>query len=108
MDADVPEAIRTDRVRLRQVLTNLVGNAVKFTEKGGVQVRAHVVEAHERHFVRFEVSDTGVGVPIGKRDEIFNEFVQADSSACPQIRRHGTWSGHLAQACRSHGRRDRH
>jgi PAS domain S-box-containing protein len=80
MDADVPEAIRTDRVRLRQVLTNLVGNAVKFTEKGGVQLRAHVVEAHERHFVRFEVSDTGVGVPIGKRDEIFNEFVQADST----------------------------
>ena len=80
MDSQVPQAIRIDGVRLRQVLTNLVGNAVKFTEKGGVKICAHVVEAHERHFVRFEVSDTGVGVPIAKRDEIFNEFVQADSS----------------------------
>jgi PAS domain S-box-containing protein len=77
--AQVPSAVRCDRVRLRQVLTNLVGNAVKFTEKGGVRVDVGVVEARERHFIRFDVSDTGVGVPIAKRDEIFNEFVQADS-----------------------------
>src|SRR5579864_1556488 len=77
--AQVPSAVRCDGVRLRQVLTNLVGNAVKFTEKGGVRIDVGVVEAHERHFVRFDVSDTGVGVPIAKRDEIFNEFVQADS-----------------------------
>jgi len=77
--AQVPNVVRCDRVRLRQVLTNLVGNAVKFTEKGGVRVDVGVVEAHERHFIRFDVSDTGVGVPIAKRDEIFNEFVQADS-----------------------------
>jgi PAS domain S-box-containing protein len=80
MEAGVPQAVRSDRDRLRQVLTNLIGNAVKFTEKGGVQVRVRVVEARGRHFVRFEVSDTGVGVPIEKRDEIFNEFVQADST----------------------------
>jgi PAS domain S-box-containing protein len=76
----VPSAVRSDRVRLRQVLTNLVGNAVKFTEKGGVRVDVRIVEARERHFIRFDVSDTGVGVPIAKRDEIFNEFVQADST----------------------------
>jgi PAS domain S-box-containing protein len=80
LDAQVPQAIRIDGVRLRQVLTNLVGNAVKFTEKGGVQVAVRVVEANERRFIRFDVSDTGVGVPIAKRDEIFNEFVQADST----------------------------
>ena len=80
LDADVPEVIRADSVRLRQILTNLVGNAVKFTEKGGVQIHGHVVEANERRYLRFEVSDTGVGVPLEKRDEIFNEFVQADSS----------------------------
>jgi PAS domain S-box-containing protein len=80
MEGGVPQAVRSDRDRLRQVLTNLIGNAVKFTEKGGVQVRVRVVEARGRHFVRFEVSDTGVGVPIEKRDEIFNEFVQADST----------------------------
>jgi len=76
----VPSAVRSDRVRLRQVLTNLVGNAVKFTDKGGVRVDVRIIEARDRHFIRFDVSDTGVGVPIAKRDEIFNEFVQADST----------------------------
>ncbi len=80
VDPNVPSVIRTDSLRLRQVLTNLVGNAVKFTEKGGVEVHAYVSEANDRHYVRFDVRDTGVGVPTEKRDEIFNEFVQADSS----------------------------
>ena len=79
-DAAVPLVVRSDSVRLRQVLTNLVGNAVKFTERGGVELHAHVVERHDRHFLRFDVRDTGVGVPKEKRDEIFHEFVQADSS----------------------------
>jgi PAS domain S-box-containing protein len=77
---DVPEAIRSDSLRLRQVLTNLVGNAVKFTERGGVELTACVVEGAERHFLRCEVRDTGVGVAKEKREEIFQEFVQADSS----------------------------
>ena len=75
-----PDAIRCDGLRLRQILTNLVGNAVKFTEKGGVRVSAAVTEEYGRKFVRFEVRDTGVGVPAEKRDEIFKEFMQADSS----------------------------
>ncbi len=73
---DVPLTIRADEGRLRQVLTNLVGNAVKFTERGGVCVE--VKPAGD--FLRFEVRDTGVGVPPAKRQEIFQEFVQADSS----------------------------
>ncbi len=77
---DVPVTVRTDRVRLLQVLNNLVGNAVKFTEKGGVRIHVSVLEGRERRFLRFEVRDTGVGVPTGKRAEIFEEFVQADSS----------------------------
>ena len=77
---DVPKAIRTDAIRLRQVLTNLVGNAVKFTEKGGVRIDATLIAERERSFLRFEVRDTGVGVPVEKRKEIFDEFVQADSS----------------------------
>ncbi len=77
---DVPRAVRTDGVRLLQVLNNLVGNAIKFTDKGGVRVDAMMVEGRERRFVRFEVRDTGVGVPAEKRKEIFEEFVQADSS----------------------------
>jgi PAS domain S-box-containing protein len=77
---DVPLSIRADEGRLRQVITNLVGNAVKFTEKGGVCVEV-MQQTHEQNsFLRFDVRDTGVGVPPAKRQEIFEEFVQADSS----------------------------
>jgi CheY-like chemotaxis protein len=65
---------------MRQILTNLVGNAVKFTQKGGVIVRVSLVKQDEQQFLRFDVLDTGVGVPVEKRDEIFDEFVQADST----------------------------
>ncbi len=78
--SDTPAAVRTDGVRLRQVLTNLVGNAIKFTEKGGVRVDVGLEDQRGRRFLRFEVRDTGVGVPIEKRKDIFDEFVQADSS----------------------------
>ncbi len=78
--ADVPRIVRADGTRLRQVVTNLVGNAVKFTEKGGVSLTVSLVSGEERHFLRFEVRDTGVGVAPEKRAEIFEEFVQADSS----------------------------
>ena len=77
---DVPSVIRIDEVRFRQVLTNLMGNAVKFTENGGLCVWVKMFDGRERGFVRVEVRDTGVGVPAGKRQEIFQEFVQADSS----------------------------
>jgi PAS domain S-box-containing protein len=75
---DVPQAIRGDHVRLRQVLTNLMGNAVKFTETGGVCVALSM--AKDGDILKVEVRDTGVGVPPQKRQEIFQEFVQADSS----------------------------
>lgn len=76
---DVPVMTRTDRMRLKQVLINLIGNAVKFTEKGGVLVNVSLVPG-EQSFIRFAVHDTGIGVPENKRKEIFEEFVQADSS----------------------------
>jgi PAS domain S-box-containing protein len=78
--ADAPQVIRADALRLRQILTNLVGNAVKFTERGGVRVDVNIAEMRGRRMLRFEVRDTGVGVAPEKRVEIFNEFVQADSS----------------------------
>jgi PAS domain S-box-containing protein len=77
---DTPALIRADAVRVRQVLTNLVGNAVKFTEKGGVRVDVRTAENRDRRLLRFEVHDTGVGVPAAKRADIFREFVQADST----------------------------
>ncbi len=78
--AEVPEIVRGDDLRLRQVLTNLVGNAIKFTDKGGVRIDVTLFEGAERRYLRFDVRDTGVGVPPGKRAEIFQEFVQVDSS----------------------------
>ena len=80
VERDVPRIIRVDEIRFRQVLTNLMGNAVKFTEKGGICVVLKMFEGRDRDFLRVEVRDTGVGVPPQKRQEIFQEFVQADST----------------------------
>ncbi|HUO02662.1 MAG TPA: ATP-binding protein, partial [Rhizomicrobium sp.] len=76
---DVPRAIRTDEMRLRQVLTNLAGNALKFTAQGGVCIHLAMAEGRGKPFLAVEVRDTGVGVPVEKRQDIFQEFVQADS-----------------------------
>jgi PAS domain S-box-containing protein len=73
---DVPQIVLADEGRLRQIITNLMGNAVKFTERGGVCVE--VKQAQD--MLRFDVRDTGVGVPPAKRQEIFQEFIQADSN----------------------------
>src|SRR5215471_6418729 len=81
--ADVPHIVKADGVRLRQVLTNLIGNAIKFTEQGGVLVSVRVerrTPAGGHCALRVSVRDTGIGVPADKQTEIFNDFVQADSS----------------------------
>jgi PAS domain S-box-containing protein len=77
---NVPRVVRLDEVRFRQVLTNLLGNAVKFTERGGICVDVAMRRTYDRQFLHVEVRDTGVGVPAEKRKDIFQEFVQADSS----------------------------
>lgn len=70
-----------DAVVLRQVLANLLGNAIKFTEKGSVTVSATLLEEDkEKSIVRFEVSDTGIGIAVDKQHKIFESFTQADSS----------------------------
>src|SRR5205085_4338544 len=74
-----PDLVRSDGVRMRQILTNLVGNAIKFTETGGVRIDVNGVEDRGRRALRFEVQDTGVGIADDRREEIFKEFVQADS-----------------------------
>ncbi|MGZ6037114.1 MAG: PAS domain-containing protein [Phenylobacterium sp.] len=78
LDADVNLGwVRSDPVRLRQALFNLVGNAVKFTERGSVTVRCTSPRAG---FLRFEVIDTGVGIPAEAQDRIFQRFDQGDAS----------------------------
>jgi signal transduction histidine kinase/CheY-like chemotaxis protein len=76
---NLPHALLLDRIRLRQILINLVGNAVKFTDQGGVEVRiAWEKEETSSHVTLvIEVQDTGVGIPKDKLDKIFKPFVQA-------------------------------
>jgi two-component system, sensor histidine kinase and response regulator len=77
----VPERLRGDPGRLRQVLVNLVGNAVKFTEEGEVSVTLEKVgDIVDGAKVRFEVRDTGIGIPADKLDYIFESFHQVDGS----------------------------
>jgi PAS domain S-box-containing protein len=82
VDADVPDALVGDAGRLRQVLLNLIGNAVKFTKEGEVVVRAEVAggTTPDRVAVRFSVSDTGIGIPPDKQEKIFRAFEQEDTS----------------------------
>ena len=76
---DVAAVVRTDPVRLRQVLLNLAGNAVKFTEHGSVVIRVReVARVRDRETLRFEIQDTGIGIPEDQQASLFDEFTQAD------------------------------
>ena len=83
VEPDVPDALVGDAGRLRQVLLNLVGNAIKFTKQGEVAVRVEVADGPapgEEAVLRFTVADTGIGIPPDGRERIFRAFEQADSS----------------------------
>ncbi|MFL5268393.1 MAG: response regulator [Stellaceae bacterium] len=85
--AKLPTALIGDAGRLRQILTNLVGNAIKFTEFGRVSIRVSLIEQNRSSAsIAFEVADTGIGIPAEKLDHIFEAFAQADSST---TRRYG-------------------
>src|SRR5688572_30326226 len=79
IDSAVPTSVRGDPVRLRQVMLNLISNAIKFTSKGEVALRVTVVsKREEKTLVRFEVSDTGIGIPPDGQAGLFQPFVQAE------------------------------
>jgi len=78
---DVSSLLRGDPGRLRQILINLTGNAIKFTEKGEVTIRATLENADSKHVtVRFSVTDTGIGIPRDRMNRLFKSFSQVDGS----------------------------
>ncbi len=76
----LPARIRTDPTRLSQCLLNLVGNAVKFTEQGHVYINVRPEMVDDEPYIRFDVEDTGIGIPPEKQQLIFESFTQADGS----------------------------
>ena len=82
---DLPRTMKGDPGRLRQVLINLLGNAIKFTQQGGVLLTLHVgAEVDERREIMFAVTDTGIGIPPEKQALIFEAFSQVDGSTTRQ------------------------
>jgi PAS domain S-box-containing protein len=78
---DVPDALRGDPTRLRQIVVNLIGNAIKFTSHGEVLIRVETQqETEDAAILHFAVTDTGVGIPLEKQASIFEAFTQADNS----------------------------
>jgi len=81
VDPDVPSFLKGDPGRLKQILVNLAGNAVKFTEQGEVSIRTRFVSGDkDKAFLRFEVMDSGIGIPADRLNLIFESFSQADTS----------------------------
>jgi len=81
VDPQVTDQVASDPVRLRQIIVNLVGNAIKFTDSGGVTLSVHKESQDAGNMiVRFSVKDTGIGIPPEKQKEIFSSFTQADNS----------------------------
>ena len=81
IDDHLPSVVVGDPTRIRQILANLISNALKFTEKGHVKVKVQCVSGDDESAdIRFEVEDTGVGIEEEVKDRLFNEFTQADGS----------------------------
>ena len=79
-DDRLPAIIHTDSNRIRQCLTNLVNNAIKFTETGHIYVNVSLEDKDNQPFIRFVIEDTGIGISAEKKDRIFESFTQADGS----------------------------
>ena len=79
-DGQIPATIRTDPTRLRQILTNLVGNAIKFTETGAVRIVTRLLPDPATPQLQIDVIDTGIGLPPGQLSRLFQPFTQGDTS----------------------------
>jgi CheY-like chemotaxis protein/nitrogen-specific signal transduction histidine kinase len=79
--ATLPGVYLGDPTRIRQVLINLIGNALKFTEKGNICLQVSILEQHEKEYIlNFTVNDTGIGIPANKLETLFESYSQADKS----------------------------
>ncbi|HEX2134497.1 MAG TPA: ATP-binding protein [Microvirga sp.] len=85
LDPDRPRALLGDEARLRQILLNLLNNAVKFTQQGGVTLRVQCLRSEVCETIRFSVSDTGIGIPQDQRERLFHRFYQANQSNTRQF-----------------------
>ena len=80
LDSELPKFVVGDPVRLSQIMTNLIGNGIKFTEKGSVQVKVALLRSNREDCeLEFEVKDTGIGIPESMQEEIFESFTQGSS-----------------------------
>ena len=84
-DGPLPETIHSDPTRLRQILINIVGNAVKFTSRGRVEITTSLTQLASGPHMRFEVRDTGIGISAEQQQRLFQPFSQADSSMSRQF-----------------------
>ena len=81
VDNEIPDLLIGDAHRLNQTIINLIGNAIKFTKKGGINVNIHKVKEQDKTVsIQFTVTDTGIGIPKEKHQTIFNTFSQADNT----------------------------
>ena len=80
VEEDVPDYIWGDPGRLRQIITNLMGNAIKFTDSGHVRLYAYLEESDQSNILHVNIEDTGMGIPEKKLKEVFDKFTQGDSS----------------------------
>ncbi|MFK7864272.1 MAG: ATP-binding protein [Pseudohongiellaceae bacterium] len=80
-DLDIPQFLRGDPTRIKQILFNLLGNAIKFTSKGEVRIQVSAEEViGDQLSLRFQITDTGIGIPTEKHSQLFNSFTQVDDS----------------------------
>ena len=104
---EIPSHLIGDGNRLSQILTNLIGNSVKFTDRGEVELKVALLElTEEKVKLRFSVRDTGIGMTDEQSLGLFQPFSQGDSSTTREIRRHRSWAQHHQAARGIDGRAD--
>ena len=109
VDPQARGAYRSDPSRLRQILLNILGNAIKFTERGGVAVQVTVKLADQTTDssivpLRFEVADTGIGMAESVRERLFQKFAPGQFLYYPAVRWNRPWPRHLQTTRRTYGR----